>query len=326
VAGTELRKALLEPALAVAPRILGLMDRSPNSPTYGCAERYFWRYRLHDFPNARFQEVGLYLARLYCLDLPENTYRAKVKIRDWALAAAIFWPHCQNRDGSCQELYPLERSACATAFSTFAAAETLRLLNPPQDLAGLEAVRNSLSLAGRWLSSHAHATRDVANQAAAAACALVAVGNLLGEATLLDAAETAVRQLARDFDAHGFMPEYGGFDLGYQTVTCGSLAWYAKMGPVEGRKIAHWLVREALAGMDDRIDRHGNYDISHMSRGTSYIYPSGFTISGGGVPSKLARGLAAGAILSPTWLDDRYCIALASDYLAAVAADSKEAR
>ena len=48
--------------LLEVPKILSLLDRDEDSPTYGCFDRNFWHYKLNDYSNARMQEVCLILA------------------------------------------------------------------------------------------------------------------------------------------------------------------------------------------------------------------------------------------------------------------------
>jgi len=46
------------------PRLLGQVDRDPHSPRYGCCDRGFWLYRLHDFPSGVLQQASLTFAYL----------------------------------------------------------------------------------------------------------------------------------------------------------------------------------------------------------------------------------------------------------------------
>ncbi|MBU1743021.1 MAG: hypothetical protein KKC37_15905, partial [Proteobacteria bacterium] len=107
-----MRASFNNEALAVAPRILGLGDRDPASPTYGCWHRDFWRYLTADFPCAWFQAAALYLARLYRLSDETNRFAGREAVRAWALAAVNFTLGIRHKDGSLDEAYPFERSYC----------------------------------------------------------------------------------------------------------------------------------------------------------------------------------------------------------------------
>ena len=58
-----------------APRVLGLMDREPLSPTRGCMDRTYWGWKFTDFPGARFQEGVCVLSFLYTSSAERNPYR-----------------------------------------------------------------------------------------------------------------------------------------------------------------------------------------------------------------------------------------------------------
>lgn len=300
-----------------APRILGFMDRSPESATYGCAERYYWKYRLHDFPNARFQETALLLAQLYSYDFEENLYFHNPRVFDWALSAATFWLKCRNSDGSCTEVYPFERSFCATSFSTFCMARALGELihaasvEDGQRILARSELLEALEKSAGWIERNI--TFEVSNQTAAAACALKSVGLLLGEISWEQKAANFIKELCREYHKKGFFPEYGGFDLGYTTITASCLTWYALRSDDPG-DVPSLIEQAALKGAS-MIDEFGCYNCSEMSRKTQYLYPSGFAYARSPVIDRLLCGLEKNRILSPLWLDDRYCIGMAIDYL-----------
>jgi hypothetical protein len=77
----------VEVALSQIPRLLSLMDRKKGSKAYGCGGRYYWRYKLIDFPSAYFQIPPL---SLYTPEYPNNIYYKHPKVKDWAIAAMEF--------------------------------------------------------------------------------------------------------------------------------------------------------------------------------------------------------------------------------------------
>ena len=159
-------------AIGQVPRALGLMDRDESSPTYGCADRYYWHYKLHDFPNARFQEASDLLALAYLFCHPSNPFHGRTKIRDWALAGVRYWERIRRGDGSFDEAYPHERSFCATAFTTFHSTQTSISLAEP--------LRTDIRPTGRWLVDHD--APDTANQRAASCAALANIAVLTSDA------------------------------------------------------------------------------------------------------------------------------------------------
>jgi len=311
-----LKNVLAQNVLAVSPRILGLTDREPDSKTFGCGERYYWKYKLHDCPNSRFQETALLLAMLATTPFEGNIFNGKLKMAEWTVAMCDFWLQRRNRDGSCLEVYPNERSFCATTFSTWCICQALAILSEGEiggEVAGFIAragFADEMAKTGQWIVRNMH--YGVSNQAAAAAVSLQSIAAFTGESVYSDHASTVVDRLLTNMGETRFK-EYDGFDLGYATITLSCLTWYAELA---GRTDEFRAVfREECDRLGAYIDDSGWYDSSAMSRGTNYLYPHVFVACGHPVADRIAHGLETNAILSPMWLDDRYCIGLAVDYM-----------
>lgn len=222
----------------------------------------------------------------------------------WVQAMLDFWLSWQNKDGSVNEVYPYERSFCATSFSTLAVTECL-LAQP-----SLMIQPKSLIKTGRWLSG-AH-NPSVFNQEAASLVALYNIGNLTGDSTILAEVEIRQRTLLNLQDDSGYFPEYGGMDVGYCSISLGLLALY-------WQKTQDSDVREAceraVAFLEPLIDGEGRYDNRNTSRKTQYLYPYGLAVFAPHLLQRLQVGLERQRVICPQWLDDRYCIPLATDYL-----------
>jgi hypothetical protein len=299
-----LRARLIHEALAVAPRILGLGDRDPASATYGCWHRGHWRYLTADFPCAWFQAAAWYLARLYVAPGGTNRFAGQEAVRDWTRAAVDYTLKIRHRDGSLDEAYPFERGFCVTAFG-LAWTGSARLLLGERDGA-------DLARTGRWLVRHPPV--EASNQTAAAAAGLATLARLTGENRWRAGAETMVERLLAAQDAAGFFPEYGRPDLGYLSLTLALLDEIFIQWP--DRVLQEALTR-AGAFLEERVGEHGRLDPAWSGRGTQYLFPSGLIRWAPGALAKLLAGLEAGEAVRPSWLDDRYVIPLAADYLAA---------
>ena len=302
----DARTFYLSEGLAVAERVLGLGDREVSSPTYGCFDRYYWHYKALDFPNARAQEIGCYLALLHSHPFAGNRYAGVSAIRRWAEAAVSFWYGIQNRDGSFNEWWPQERSFCATSFSTLAAAETVRLLGlPPDD--------DVFQRAAKWLYCHSNA--DVSNQMAASALALQCVAEVSGDELLTQRAEERALEVVERQHSEGFFPEYGGADVGYHSLTISVLTTYSRRTRSEPVLAA---LRRAVAFLDRHLRDDASFDYRSCSRRTQFLYPSGLVRLGEeDLVKRHFTGCCAGTVLLPSWMDDRYCFQLATDYLIA---------
>lgn len=294
---------LKEIALRAAPRVLGFGDRQDDSPTFGCFDRYYWNYKLADFPCANFQESAYLLAQLFA-GVKETRYYGKEPIARYALAAVDFWLSLRNNDGSVNEAYPFERSFCSTAFTAAAASETLLLL-------GREYGGQFLSTA-LWLEKNNN--YQLANQMAAAAVALYNIYLLSNESRFMESARRKIEYLLEAFRKHGYFPEYGGRDSGYMSLTIWYLyKYYQKSNDTD----VYAVIQEAIESLEDSILEYGAIDSAKESRNTQYIYPFPCIMLSDKIRQRYLRGLAENQVITPEWLDDRYCIHLAINYLEA---------
>ena len=285
------------------PRILGLGDRDNNSKTFGCFDRYYWHYKLLDFPNARFQESALILALLYKNRFEENIFYNHQTVYQWALGAIEFWARIQRRDGSFDEVYPNEHSFVATAFSTYAITESMLILDAKCCL-------KNVAKAGNWLNRNENLR--VANQMAGALLALHNIYLLTEDERFEHAVDDKLSKLLELQTNEGFFPEYGGYDIGYLSICISYLAKYYKK--TQNQEVYESLTR-AIKFVEEKLRDDGSYDYSITSRGTQYLYPHGFMIMKSPVIEKHITGLGKNKILNPGWMDDRFCIPLTIDYL-----------
>ncbi len=288
----------------LAPRLLGQIDRDPASPTYGCADRYYWRYRLHDLPNARFQEAMLALALVRDLDVPENPFFQAPLLTRLVAAALGFWLSRRHADGSLDEVYPFERSGCATAFSAYAATEVMRRDPALYDPAALTTAD--------WLARARYQANP--NQRLAASLALSTFAELSGRQAYAEASRRAVAGLSSAFGPGGCLMEYGGEDMGYHTISM-SLAAQLRARRPDWPEPAD-LVERGLAAFERHLDESGRIRPGNWSRGTRFVYPLAPALAGrDDLVRRIAAGAVAGVALTPLWQDDRYMIPLLSDYL-----------
>lgn len=303
-------RRLIALALDTVPRMLGQCDRSPDSVTAGCCDRNYWHYRLLDVANARYQEAGLLFALAYSTPHPDNRFCGHPRIAEWVRMVWTFWMSRRNSDGSVSEVYPNERSFCATAFSTAAFLESVRLSGGVSAWKGeLSAVRNTLV----WLDGNSNP--DVANQMLASWHSLQAYAELTGDAWCKAAAFRRRRECLSLQDPKGVWPEYGGLDAGYQTISMSTLASLLALSPGDG-DIEQALARGESA-IRDLVADDGAVVAHRNSRGTQYLYPHAIAKMESPLLDRIFRGLDNGQVLRPTWMDDRYCHALASDYFLA---------
>lgn len=286
-------------------RIIGFIDTDPGSPTFGCADRNYWHYKIHDWHNSRMQEVSLALV-FYYLDKDSILYKNE-KLLSLIEATILFWAKNLNNNGSVNEIYPHEQSFCATSFSALMATETMELLKLETELS---ATKPDLIKTGQWLSKNGN--WHIANQIAASAMALYNIGNSYGIKEFLDEANKRVDYLLDQFRELGYFKEYDGFDLGYSSLTVSLLARFVQKSKRAG---ISEILAKANEKIDSYLDEFGRYDNMVMSRQTAFLYPFGFKAINSPVLDKIKNGLENDVILNPDWMDDRYVIGLVNDYL-----------
>ncbi|MFQ6010409.1 MAG: hypothetical protein ACE5J7_04815 [Candidatus Aenigmatarchaeota archaeon] len=276
-------------------RLFSLVDRNPDSPTYGCFDRQYWKYKVADFSNARMQEAALSLAMAY-----KET--SDPRLKELAEAAIRFWTKVQNKNGSFNEYMPKENSHVATAFSTFAVSEVCRIL-------GLKDHKIAMALkkAGEWLSKNKDI--DVANHDAGAAAALLSIYKLTNDGKFLGYAKEKMRLVLRLQDKEGWFSEYGGADIGYQSFSIYYLAYYWKE---TGDKEVFESLKRAIEFFSYFI--HPDYSIGGIygNRETSLVLPAGFAILSGQIKlcgpilDAINKGISDNRLPSPSVFDDRF--------------------
>src|SRR5262249_1689966 len=152
-------------ALAQIPKLLTLLDRNPHSPTYGCFDRNFWHYKIVDFPSGMAQEFMWPLALAFHTECNDNVYFGQAAVRDWIEAAILFAARSSHADGSCDDYFPFERAAGATAFSLLAAIESYKLIGMNDDT-----VLDFFERRADWLSVHQESGQLSNHQALIALC------------------------------------------------------------------------------------------------------------------------------------------------------------
>jgi hypothetical protein len=296
-----------EVALSQIPRLLSLMDRKKSSKTYGCGDRYYWRYKIIDFPSANFQIAALPLALIYTNEYSSNIYYKHPKIRDFAIAAMEFLSETQNPDGTLNDGYPFIWSVAAVAFPTYTISEAYLLLHDDLKESSKNVILETLEKAGKWLlKSH---DIDVTNQESGALIALYNLYQITGDERYRNGAETKMKLILKNQSSEGWFNEYGGGDIAYLTITIDSLAkYYQKTGNKELLKI----LDKAIEFISYFVHPNGTMGGEYASRNPEFIIPSGFEILSEEIP--LARAIADSNILalnqsqiiSPITLDDTY--------------------
>jgi hypothetical protein len=263
--------------LDLAPRIVSLLDRDPAGSAPGSFDRTWWGWKFTDAPRPRLQEGVCVLAFLYALDEPANPWRGHPSLPQWIADALLAWTRLQHRDGSFDEACPYERSMAATAFSSFAVAETLELVGDVIPGAARSAADAALERAARWLLSHDEDHGVLTNHRAAVAAAVFHAARRTGNDAFARGARRLIERIVESQSPEGWFPEYGGADPGYQTHATFYLARldrlraHPDLGPALARACAFlkWFVH---------VD--GSVGGEYGRRKTTLALPAGFELLG----------------------------------------------
>lgn len=322
IRAADLRHVYARKALGQVPRLLGNLDRNPFSPTYGCFHRDYWLDKTSDFPDAVRQFAVHALALLYRYDFPGNIYRRQRKMREWTVAALDFWARIEHKDGSFDEFYPYERGWVGpTAFTTFAAAEALRLMRNDVPAEVGERVREAIRRAAFFIAAGEKEEDHLANHYAMACLAVWKAADVLGEVRLKDAYQELFRQFLEFHNSEeGWSREYDGVDPGYLSATVSFLAKVYQSHP-EPRLLE--VLKQSVEFCSYFVYPNGYYAGSVGSRNTLHFYPHGFEVLAGKIPmaaavaQRMLEGLHAGTLVPPEIMSDRYLVYRIPEYLQA---------
>ena len=280
--------------------MIGQIDRDPDSPTFGSCDRHFWLYRLNDFDSGVLQQTSLTLAGLVILaqqtEFPRCRNLKSEHAAYWrVLAGAINRRNVGlfERKGYVDEYYPGEQSYPASAFAAYATLKSALMLGDEEIVAsqGLATVARNL----RPRDAGGATNQDIANVAFQTLLAKSQGGGSAVDTSQFDALFSG--RGAED----GFL-EYGGFDVGYATVSLNYLAFM-----MEDETCADATPFDRLSAMlADFVGPSGQMGGDFGSRSTSYFLPFG-VLTASYRSAQLAQRFARLDVESVfDKLDDRY--------------------
>ncbi len=250
------------------PNVLTQIDRDPDSPTYGSCDRNFWHYKMRDFSSAILQQSGLLLAKLTHIPFEGNAHYKNAITRELAVATLDFWCKIQLKDGSFNEYYPYEHGFPPTAFSLYSACETYRTLEL-SDAKYIAAFRKTADFLSKNIEEKA------SNQEMASITALYSFYLISQDNSIKDSCQHKLKRFLSTQSAEGWFPEYGGADLGYQSVCLDMLAEYYALSKDE--RVVEPM-RRVVNFMRWFVHPDGSIGGEYGSRNTIYCLPFGFEL------------------------------------------------
>ena len=297
--------------------MLSWIDRRPGSPTYGCSDRNYWHYKIVDFPCSMLQETALTLALLYSTKFKGNLYYGKNYTKKLALAQIVYWQKIQNRNGSFDEFFPNEQSYSATAFTLYSSCKTLQILGKDGEF-----IRQTARKACEFLLGYGDP--GASNQVAASIAAINLYSVLFNDKSYDERLNQLLHKLLESQSDEGWTPEYGGFDVGYQSIT---LAYLSDFNSTRNDTKVSDSIHKMIEFLSYFIHPNGSVGGEYGSRSTTFFVPYGFAqnIS----KCKLASAVYKKLFLTDssyinTSIDDRYiCHFILPSYLLTIKFISK---
>jgi len=267
----EQRDIYLAEGLSYVPKLLELVDKNRLSRTYGCFDRAYWHYRTIDFPSGMYQESVLPLALAYNLDVPGNPYHGAERIKELVIAGIEFAERSAHAEGSCDDYFPYERAAGATAFALYATTEAYLVLGLKDE--GMEAF---FKRRGGYLAKAGYEESGVlSNHRALILLSLYNVFLTTGDSKFRDDIEGLLPLMLKLQTEEGWFPEYEGCDPGYLTFTIDFLAKYFSKSRDE--RIPGPLTK-AIEFASYYMHPDGSFGGEYGSRNTFHFLPHGFEL------------------------------------------------
>jgi hypothetical protein len=265
-------------ALGALPRLVGLMDKNPFSPSFGSFDRSYWHYRTMDFPCGMSQEMVLPLALAYAWDMPGGeAYRGSERLRELVLGSMHFARKSSHSDGTCDDYFPFERAMGALVFSLHAMTESCLAL-------GLDKAARPSDDYGQLLEFFArrgehlgrkNETGQLANHQALAALALYNVYLVTKDEKFRKFSDERLALTLSWQTDEGWFQEYEGADPGYHSC---SIAFLAKLWLKSQDERILKALKPAVEFAWHFQHPDGSYAGEYGSRNTYHFYPHGFEV------------------------------------------------
>ena len=259
-------------------KVIGLVDKNPISPTFGCFDRGYHHYKSKSFVNSMMQCYGMILGKVYNLFFKSNSFYKDEQIKRLALASVRFTIVASRMDGSCDEHYLGEDSHVARVFSLIS---ILSILDEFPEIAIPESDLKKLQRMIAWPSKNPE-TAIIGNHIAATILMYLLAQKYfqIDYSTII---KNWVKKLKSIQNPEGWFIEYDGCDLGYQTLSnlflLKSLVLFKDRHEPEDLDIENDLEQmylKSIAFLCQFITPDGTLPAGFGSRNTSHLFIYGF--------------------------------------------------
>lgn len=247
-------------------RNLSWLDRDEDSPTYGSFDRNFWHYKVTDYNSDILQQGTYTLIALYKREIPNNY--SKKRIKNLIIASTNFIFDSFKKRGFFNEYYPNEMGYPPIAFLSNLLGDIF--FEFPDFFENKKFKNNYINL-NIYLSKLDE--KQAANQYSMALSGLYKFLNFFPEYKNKTEIELHKKKFLSLQSDEGWFYEYGGFDLGYLSITLESLVNIYEITNDKDFLISINLI---ISFYSKIIDKNGKFPYTLNSRNTEYILPFGF--------------------------------------------------
>jgi hypothetical protein len=305
-------------AIAEAPRLLALLDREPQSASFGSFDREHWGWKFRDFPLTMLQAAMHPLALLWRHPFPDNPYHREPQLLRWIEAAIRNTCARQHRDGAFDSVAPQTQSYGATLAIVHCLTETVRILESDLSEESAGRIKGTVERACRFALRGGEDYAFISNHHALFAVAWLNASELLGEPKYRQRAEQTIEEILRRQSPDGWYREYDGPDPGYESLGIFHLAayWQRTGSP----RLLESLER-SLEFYSHCVQPDGSIGGVYGSRQTALYFPCGFEILAAAIPRSAAvaafmrERITWRNVLTPAVSDPENLVPLTSTYL-----------
>ena len=223
----ELIKTIEENIYNRCSNLLTLSDRDEFSDSFGSFDRAYWQYKIKDFSSGMSQESIYPLAlALKSKIINPLTSKSKIEINKLIKYGAIYSLNKQNFNGSVDDYFPYEQASGATAFTSFAIINCLEI----KSIKFTNDQHNKFRKRLFWLANHKE-TGKLSNHEALISLVLAKGSRFYKDKLFLEKSYERCERLLGWKSNEGWFDEYGGFDLGYETLTFSCLMEISQLLP-----------------------------------------------------------------------------------------------
>jgi hypothetical protein len=305
------------------PRLLASFNMDETHALAGVGDRYFWGWKLIDFPNGTFQGAVHGLAILISLNQLPKTVSLNQLLKTLSLMVRGL-KTITAKNGSLDEAFPNEYSFCVTSLVASDVLAGLKLLKDKISTKEHDIWIDSVRPLIEFLLKQDEYHGVISNHLASAALAMYRWYALTGEKEKEQRGSIWIKRILSHQSKEGWFSEYGGADPGYQSWCTTQLAQLNLLRPDLGLQEP---LTKSLDFLSYAAHPDGSFGGVYGSRNTRFLLPGGIEMlaESNNIALALAnfakKGICNHSFVTLDAIDSGNLIPFINDYALAAKAD-----